>query len=86
MIIMTKVDKLCRDVDEDTSKVFDSKPINDQVNTIAQIFGVPRNHVLLVKNYEKEYTLKVNISILALIALRNLLGVTADYINGALQD
>ena len=71
MIIMTKVDKLCRDVDEDTSKVFESQPIKDQVNNIAQIFSVPRNHVLVV---------------LALIALRNLLGVTLDYINGSLYN
>ena len=86
MIIMTKVDKVCRDVDEDTSKVFESQPIKDRVNSIAQIFGVPRNHVLLVKNYEKEYTLNTNISILALIALRNLLGVTKHYITESMYN
>lgn len=86
LIIMTKLDKLCEEVDEDISKAFSSKTIQDQVNTVSQIFGVPRNHVLLVKNYEKEYTLNVNVSILALRALRIILGAANDYMNGQLQD
>ena len=83
---MTKLDKLCEEVDADISKAFSSKTIQDQVNTVSQDFGVPRNHVLLVKNYEKEYTLNVNVSILALRALRIILGAANDYMNGQLQD
>ncbi|KAH3817364.1 hypothetical protein DPMN_118897 [Dreissena polymorpha] len=49
------------------------------------MFGLTRNHVLTVKNYENEIELDDNISILALLALRQILYFSEDYIK-VLQD
>ncbi|KAH3825415.1 hypothetical protein DPMN_127290 [Dreissena polymorpha] len=49
------------------------------------MFGLPRNHVLPVKELRHEIELDDNISILALLALRKLLHFAEDYIQ-VLQD
>ena len=46
----------------------------------SNLLGLPRNHVLPVKNYEHEVQLDDNISILALQALDHMLRVADDYI------
>ena len=47
---------------------------------MSGLLGLPRNNILPVKNYENEMQLDDNISILALLALRQLLHFTEDYI------
>lgn len=85
-IILTKIDKICSKVDEDTSQVFKSKSIKEQVDNVSQLLGIPRNHVLLVKNYESEIELKTNINILALMTLRHMLRATRDYMFNFLEE
>ncbi|XP_052212388.1 interferon-induced protein 44-like [Dreissena polymorpha] len=84
-VLLTKVDLACQDVASTLSSVFTSKKIEDAVNKVSSMFGLPRNHVLPVKNYENEMELDDNISILALLALRQLLFFSEDYIQ-VLQD
>ena len=78
-IILTKIDKICSEVEDNSSNVFKSKGIKEQVDNVSQLFGIPRNHVLLVKNYESEIEMKQNVNILALMTLRHLLRATRDY-------
>ena len=85
-IILTKIDKICSKVDEDTSQVFKSKSIKEQVDNVSQLLGIPRNHVLLVKNYESEIELKTNVNILALMTLRHMLRATKDYMFNFMEE
>ena len=76
---MTKVDKICPEVEEDTSKVFKSEAVIEQVNKVSQLLGIPRNSVLPVKNYETEIEVNDSFNILALITLRQILRASEDF-------
>lgn len=78
-VLLTKVDKICPMVEADTAQVFKSEAIFEQVNKISQILGIPRSHVLPMKNYEKEVDLNESTNILALLTLRQILRATEDY-------
>ena len=86
MVLLTKVDKLCSKVEADTSQVFKSGAVLEQVNKVSQLLGIPRNHVLPVKNYETEIELSDNINILALLTLRQILRSTEDYMFNFLDE
>lgn len=79
MVLLTKVDKICPEVESDTSKVYKSEAVLEQVNKISQLLGIPRNYVLPVKNYETEIELSDDVNILALLCLRQLLRASEDY-------
>ncbi|KAH3892853.1 hypothetical protein DPMN_016986 [Dreissena polymorpha] len=79
-VLLTKVDLVCQDVESNTSNVFTSKNIEAAVNKVSGLLGLPRNNILPVKNYENEIELDDNISILALLAMRQLLYFAEDYI------
>lgn len=49
------------------------------VNNIVCVIGLLRLYVFLVKNYEKEIWLKININILVLIILCRLLMFVDDF-------
>ena len=86
MFILTKVDKMCPVVASDTAEVFRSTIVMEQVERISQIFGVPPNHVLPVRNYIREIEVNENINILALVTLRQILRVTDDYMFNFLDE
>ena len=48
------------------------------VDTVSEMFGVPRNNIMPVKNYERETEVKTDVNILALLALRRLQQLVAD--------
>ncbi|XP_053403377.1 interferon-induced protein 44-like [Mercenaria mercenaria] len=79
LVLVTKIDKVCSHVEEDVSTVFQSVAIQELVDKVSHMFGVPRNHVLPVKNYEKELTIRNDVSILALLSLRQILHATEDF-------
>ncbi|XP_052286946.1 interferon-induced protein 44-like [Dreissena polymorpha] len=84
-VLLTKVDLACKDVASNVINVFNSKKIEDAVDKVSGLLGLPRNNILPVKNYENEMQLDDNISILAFLALRQLLHFAEDYI-GNLQE
>ncbi|XP_053388647.1 interferon-induced protein 44-like [Mercenaria mercenaria] len=79
MVLLTKVDKLCKDVQSDISFVYQSQIVEEHVDKASQLLGLPRTNILPVKNYEKELRLDENTSILALLSLRQILYFAEDY-------
>ncbi|KAH3702009.1 interferon-induced protein 44-like [Dreissena polymorpha] len=79
-VLLTKVDLACKDVASNITNVFTGKKIEAAVDKASNLFGLPRNHILPVKNNEIEMELDDNISILALLALRQLLYYAEDYL------
>ncbi|XP_053391220.1 interferon-induced protein 44-like isoform X2 [Mercenaria mercenaria] len=85
IILLTKIDKLCNNVEKDVSLVFKSPEVEQHVEKASQLLGLPRANVLPVKNYENENELDDNISILALLALRQILYFAEDFLDHMLD-
>jgi hypothetical protein len=49
------------------SQVFYSPIIKEAVDSVSQIMGLPRSHILPMKNYESEMELDDGVNILALM-------------------
>ncbi|XP_060580067.1 interferon-induced protein 44-like [Ruditapes philippinarum] len=79
VVLITKIDKVCSNVEEDVSRVFQSDTIQELVDTVSNILGIPRSHVLPVKNYEKEINVRDDVSLLALHSLRQILRASEDF-------
>ena len=86
MVLLTKIDKVCPHVEKDVSNVFRSEAVEEQVNKVSQLLGVPRNNVFPIKNYETEIELEENINILALMAMTQILRAAEDYLFNYLDD
>ena len=84
--LATKIDKVCSHVEEDLSSVFKSDAVCEVVENVSQILGFPRGHVLPMKNYEREIETSNDVSILALISLRQMLRATEDYMFNCLDE
>ncbi|XP_053383601.1 interferon-induced protein 44-like isoform X3 [Mercenaria mercenaria] len=85
IILLTKIDKLCKEVEKNVSCVYHSPTVKQAVEKASQILGLPRAHVLPVKNYEDEAELDDNIDILALLALRKMLHFTEDFMHNLID-
>lgn len=79
-MLLTHIDKICNLEIDNVENVFTSVRIETAVDKAARTIGIPRSHVLPVKNYEKETLLKTNINILALTTLRRLLMFADDFL------
>lgn len=80
LVFLTKMDKVCSQVERDIDNMFLSEIVANTVNKAAEVIGIPRAHVLPVKNYEKEGELRTNVDILALSALRRALMFADDFL------
>ncbi|CAC5394351.1 unnamed protein product [Mytilus coruscus] len=79
VVLLTRIDKVCEVTGEDLSKVFYSPVIQEMVDKVSQIMGLPRSHILPVKNYEVEMELNDNVDILTLLTLQQMLHFSDDY-------
>ncbi|VDI11098.1 Hypothetical predicted protein [Mytilus galloprovincialis] len=80
VVLLTKVDKVCPIMTEESvSRVFYSPIVQEVVDRVSQIMGLPRAHILPLKNYESEMELDDNVSTLALITLQQVLRFADDY-------
>ncbi|XP_078340011.1 interferon-induced protein 44-like isoform X4 [Crassostrea virginica] len=80
VVYLTKLDKVCPKVEEDTKHVFHSAAVRDTVDKVADVMGLPRGYVLPIKNYESETILDPNMDILVLNALKQTINFADDYI------
>lgn len=85
VVLLTHIDKICNLEIDNVQNVFTSARIETAVNKTARVLGIPRSHVLSVKNYEKETLLKTNINIMALITLRRLLMFADDFLENQFE-
>lgn len=86
VIILSKVDKACPYVEEDPGTLFYSSAVSELVEQVSQLIGLPRAHVLPVKNYEKEMELVEDVDVPALISLRQMLRFADDYLYNFLDE
>lgn len=83
---MTKIDKVCETLQRDVSMTFCIPAVGELVEKVALIFGLPRAHIIPIKNYESEMELKSDINTLALLALRQILNFADDYLTNYLDE
>ncbi|CAH1792351.1 unnamed protein product [Owenia fusiformis] len=79
LVLMTKIDQVCGDVEQDTSVALRSTSVHDMVKLVSDKFGVPSSSVLPVRNYESQIELDVSADILSLVALRQILRAADGY-------
>ncbi|XP_062610577.1 interferon-induced protein 44-like [Saccostrea cucullata] len=85
VVLLTKLDKICPEVEEDIKNTFSSSAVSDAVVRVAEIMGLPRGHVLPVKNYESETKLKTGVDILVMEALQQCLDFADDFMDEQLD-
>ncbi|KAK6183189.1 hypothetical protein SNE40_010716 [Patella caerulea] len=81
VIVLTKVDQIELDVEEDLTRLLYSSRVAYVVDQVAQLIGLPRGHVLPVKNYEKETELNETVDRFALLSLQQMLRFADDYMH-----
>jgi len=77
-LLLTKIDKLGLDFNNDYTNVFKDQTVGRLVETVSEMFSVPENNVMSVKNYAQEAEVKTDVDILALLALRRLQHLALD--------
>ncbi|OWF39884.1 interferon-induced protein 44-like [Mizuhopecten yessoensis] len=85
-VLLTNIDRICEEVSDDVSKVFFSAAVEECVNKVSMMMGLPQSHVLPVKNYHREVQLDQNINILALLSLERILNFVDDFLYNKLDE
>ena len=85
VVYLTKLDKVCPEVEKDSKHVFHSTGVRDAVDKVADVMGLPRGYVLPIKNYESETILNPDMDILFLNALKQTVNFADDYIEDQLD-
>ena len=86
VVLLTKIDKICEPLTSDVSNVFYMPVIQEYVDKVSTIMGLPRAHVLPVKNYESEMELDEGVNILALLTMQQILHFADDFLYNFLDD
>lgn len=60
--------------------------VEELVDKVAELVGLPRANIVPIKNYECEMELRLDINILALLALRQILNFADDYLTNFLDN
>jgi len=77
------VDESLKGNEED---MFKSVKIEQKVEEYSLLFGLPQNNIWPIKNYSHEVQLNVQVSALALLALRHMVYMAEDYLDNAMPD
>ncbi|XP_050418401.2 interferon-induced protein 44-like isoform X2 [Patella vulgata] len=85
VILLTKVDQIGLEVEDNLSNLLHSSKVVYVVDQVAQLTGLPRGHVLPVKNYEKETELNETVDKYALLSLEQMLQSADDFMYGILD-
>ncbi|XP_062611391.1 interferon-induced protein 44-like, partial [Saccostrea cucullata] len=85
VVLLTKLDNICPDVEEDISNTFTSTTIAKAIKKVGEIMGLPRGHIFPVKNFEKETKLNIGAGILLMNAVQQCLDFADDFMDGQLD-
>ncbi|XP_071079867.1 uncharacterized protein [Haliotis cracherodii] len=85
VIILTKADKVCMEVQENVADMFNSATIGDLVEQAGQLFGLPRSFVFPVKNYEDEVEVDKCVDMPLLLCLKQVLRFADDYLQDSMS-
>ena len=81
MAILTKIDKACTDDTRDVTRIIQDAAIRYAVDKVsAELQGLQRNKIFPDKNYESETVPDQNLEILILLAVRQMLRFSQDFV------
>uniref|UniRef100_A0A673AHT8 Interferon-induced protein 44-like n=1 Tax=Sphaeramia orbicularis TaxID=375764 RepID=A0A673AHT8_9TELE len=81
MVILTKIDEACPEVDADLRNVYKSKFVKEQMELLSESLGIPLNCIFPVKNYHSEITPNDDLEMLILMALRQMINYGEDFVD-----
>ncbi|XP_064199600.1 interferon-induced protein 44-like isoform X1 [Anguilla rostrata] len=80
VILLTKVDQVCKAVEADVQYVYRSRIVKERMHKAAELMGLPVSFVLPVKNYSSGRSVDCNTDILLLSALNCMLCSIDDWL------
>ncbi|XP_055996052.1 interferon-induced protein 44-like [Ostrea edulis] len=86
VVLLTKIDKVCEPLQHDVGLTYYVPAIQEHVDRVAAMIGLPRSHVIPIKNYESERELDTNVNILTLLAMQQILHFADDFLFNYLDD
>lgn len=86
ILILTKVEHICDEVERDISLMFRSKNVHKAVKTASEMFALPQASIHPVKNYEEDFNVEPRTSIPILFALRQAMYYATDSVEYALHN
>lgn len=85
VLILTKADEICSEVNSDITKLFYSVKVREAVKTASEIFGIEQASIHPVKNYEDNFNIETLTNIPLLLALRQTMHNATDRIDFFLE-
>ncbi|KAL3052045.1 hypothetical protein OYC64_004745 [Pagothenia borchgrevinki] len=79
--LLTKIDEVCPEIQQDVKNVYKSKILRGKMKEVSTRVGIPENCILPVKNYSEELDLNSDTDALILSALKHILQLGNDHVN-----
>ncbi|KAM9703516.1 interferon-induced protein 44-like [Menidia menidia] len=81
LVILTKIDMTCPEVEKDIKNVYKSRHLKEQMEQFNVDVGIPMNCIYPVKNYHEEINMDNNINSLIWSAMRAIINSGEDFLN-----